>query len=170
MSRTDLAGVLRSVPSAVGLLLVPALALALVGQVPVAAAVVLPAVAAGAVVLFRWLNVRYPDVALLPPMVVLGILIGLAAPGPASELFALAVAVGILLWLAVATNPARKLPDLAAGVVVPAFGGGVALALSLVAPSGFAFVGAGATLAGFGFVVAAVIVWMLTRPGPSASA
>jgi hypothetical protein len=169
MRRSDPASLRRSVPSAVAMLFLPTFALAYVGQLPVAEWIVLPVVAAIGPVVVAWLGFRSTDVALLVPLIVLGILVGLAAPGVTTDLLAILAAVGILLWLAVATNPRRKVGDLAAGVVVPAVGGGVALALAVVAPSEFAFVGAAATLAGVGFVVVAVIVWMLTRPGSAAS-
>jgi hypothetical protein len=169
MTRTDRTVLLRRAPSAIGFLGLPAFALGWVGHVPAAGLIVLPAIAAAVPVLLGWLKVRSPDLALLAPIAVLSILIGWGAPGPATEAFAVVAAIAFLLWLAVTTHPTRTFVDLASGVVVPAFGGGVALALSFLAPAGYAFVGAAATLAGFGFVVVAVIVWMVSRPVPSAS-
>jgi hypothetical protein len=170
MTRTDPTVFRRRAPSALVLLGLPVFALGWVGRLPAPWLIVLPALAASVPVLLGWLKVPSPDLALLAPLGVLGLLIGLGAPGATAEPFAVMAAIGILFWLAVTTHPRRKFMDLAAGVVVPAFGGTVALALSFLAPAGFAFVGAAATLAAFGFVVVAVIVWMASGPGPSASA
>ena len=171
MRRFALAAAARAVPSAVVLLFLPALALAFLGAEPTGALVGLPSIAAAVPLVIAGLRRRSLELALLAPLAVLAGEVGLGSPGPALDVAAVIDAVGLLAWLAVASHPGRRPGDLASGLVTPAFGGGVALALSFLAPTGAAFVGAAATLAGFGFIVAALILWLLTRPDspPSAS-
>ncbi|MCI4319612.1 MAG: hypothetical protein L3K23_05730 [Thermoplasmata archaeon] len=164
------AAVAHAAPVAIGLLLLPALFLAVAGGGPIAELVGLPLVAAGVPLLTAGLRRPPLGVAFLAPVAALGGGVGLGSPGPALELAAVVDAVAILAWLAIASHPGRRLADLASGLVTPAFGGGLALGISFLAPSGFAFVGAAATLAGFGFIVTALILWLLTRPGEPAPA
>jgi hypothetical protein len=163
------AAVARAAPAAIGLLLLPAVALAFAGGAPLVGLVAWPLLAAALPLLLVGLRRRSFELAILAPIAVLVFEVGLGNPGAALEVAAVVNAVAILGWLAIASHPGRRVTDLATGLVTPAFGGALALAISFLAPAGSAFVGAAAALAGLGFIVAAMILWLLTRPDTTAS-
>jgi hypothetical protein len=169
MRRFAAGAVARAAPAAFGLLLLPAVALAFAGGESVGGLVALPLLAATVPLLLAGLQRRSLELAILSPIAVLVLEVGFGNPGAALEVAAVVDAVALLAWLAIASHPGRRVTDLATGLVTPAFGGGLALAISFLAPASSAFVGAAAALAGFGFIVAAMILWLLTRPDTTAS-